>query len=79
VYVVRSAGIGENRRGLLSLALGLILPIAVFGVIAEIALPMTLLADVAMVLFFRRLWLKGTLTSDPGRLEPPESIPQPAQ
>jgi hypothetical protein len=79
VYVVRSAGIGENRKGLLSLALGLIIPIAVFGVIAEITLPMTLLADAAMVLFFRRLWKKGTLTSEPGKLEPRESIPQPAQ
>jgi len=78
VYVVRSAGISENRKGLLSLALGLILPIAVFGVIAEIALPMTLLANAAMVLFFRRLWMKGTLTSE-GNLEPPESIPQSAQ
>ena len=79
VYVVRRAGISENRKGLLSLSLGLILPIAVFGVIAEVALPLTLLADVAMVLFFRRLWLKGTLTGEPGELEPRESIPQPAQ
>ncbi len=74
VYVVRSAGVGENRKGLLSLALGLILPIAVFGVIGEIGLPMTLLADAAMVLFFRRLWRKGTSMREPGNLEPPRSI-----
>jgi hypothetical protein len=66
VYVVRSAGIGGNRKGLLSISLGLIIPIAVFGVIAEIALPMTLLADAALVLFFRRLWMNGTLTNEPG-------------
>jgi len=79
VYVVRSAGISENQRGLLSLAFGLILPLAVFGVIAEITLPMTLFADAAMVLFFRRVWMKGTLTREPGNLEPPKPIPQSAQ
>lgn len=79
VYIVPSAGIGENRKGLLSLALGLILPIAVFGVIAEITLPMTLLADAFMILFFRRLWMKGTLASETGSLEAPKSIPQSAQ
>ncbi|MDA4119931.1 MAG: hypothetical protein OK436_05030 [Thaumarchaeota archaeon] len=79
VYVVRSAGIGENRKGLLSLSLGLIIPIAVFGVVAEIALPMTLLADLAMVLFFRRLWMRGNPTSESGNLEPPKAIPQPTQ
>ncbi|MDA4125604.1 MAG: hypothetical protein OK452_00160 [Thaumarchaeota archaeon] len=73
VYVIRSAGISENRKGLLSLALGLILPIAVFGVVAEIALPMTLLADAVMILFFRRLWRKGALPSETGNLEAPKS------
>ena len=48
----------NRKRGMIALALGLIIPIAVFGVIAELALPMTLLADVALVLFFRRLWAK---------------------
>jgi hypothetical protein len=61
VYVTRRAGLGENRRGLLSLALGFILPIAVFGVIAEFVLPLTLLADAVMILFFRKLWRKDTL------------------
>jgi len=28
----------------------------VFGVVAELSLPMTLLADVVVILFFRRLW-----------------------
>jgi hypothetical protein len=50
----------NRERGMVALALGLIIPIAVFGVLAELALPMTLLADVALVLFFRRLWAKYT-------------------
>jgi hypothetical protein len=77
VYFTRRAGLGENRRGLLSLALGLILPIVVFGLIAEIALPLTLLADVAMILFFRWLWRKDTLPSGTVVPEAPKSI-QPA-
>jgi hypothetical protein len=50
----------NRERGMVALALGLITPIAVFGVLAELALPMTLLADVALILFFRRLWAKYT-------------------
>lgn len=74
VYVARRPGIGENRRGLLSLALGLIIPIIVFGVIAEIALPLTLLADAAAILFFRKLWRKDTLSSRPLVPEAPEPL-----
>ena len=48
----------NRKRGMVALALGLTMPIAFFGVIAELALPMTLLADVALGLFFRRLWAK---------------------
>ncbi len=58
VYVVRVMGSRHNERNLLAFALGLILPIAVFGVLAEIRLPLTLLADLVMVLFFRKLWRK---------------------
>jgi len=47
-----------NERGLVAFALGLLIPIAVLGVLAELALPMTLLADAAIFLFFRRLWSK---------------------
>jgi hypothetical protein len=50
----------DRKRGMVALALGLIIPIAVFGVLAELALPMTLFADVALVLFFRRLSAKYT-------------------
>jgi hypothetical protein len=58
-YVTRRSW-RNRKRGMLALALGLIIPIAVFGVLAELALPMTLLADVALVFFFRRLWAKYT-------------------
>ncbi len=51
-------GSRHNERNLLAFALGLILPIAAFGVLAEITLPLTLLADLVMVLFFRKLWRK---------------------
>ncbi|MGP8056763.1 MAG: hypothetical protein ACLP9K_04075 [Nitrososphaerales archaeon] len=58
VYVIRKVGAQGNERRLLSLSLGLMLPIATIGVAAELALPLTLLADLAMVLFFRKLWGK---------------------
>lgn len=51
----------NNQIGIIALALGLIIPIAVFGVLAELRLPMTLIADVAMILFFRWLWARYTL------------------
>jgi hypothetical protein len=55
VYVTRTDWTG-NPRGELALALGLLVPIAVFGVLAELSLPLTLLADVCLYAFFRRLW-----------------------
>jgi len=58
-YLTRRSWL-NRERGMVALALGLIIPIAVFGVLAELALPMTLLADVALVLFFRRLRAKYT-------------------
>jgi len=54
-YLARQ-GWRDNERGKLALSLGLLIPIMVFGVVAELSLPMTLLADVVVVLFFRRLW-----------------------
>jgi len=73
-YVTRRNGLGENRKGLLSLALGLIIPIAVFGVVAEIVLPMTLLADAVVVLFFRRLWRKDTMPIATANPEAPKFL-----
>lgn len=49
----------QNRaRGTIALGLGLLMPIMAFGVIAELALPLTILADLAVIVFFRRLWAK---------------------
>jgi hypothetical protein len=75
IYLTGLEGLGENRKGLLSFALGLILPIAVFGVVAEVVLPMTLLADLLMVLFFRRLWSEPTPPSETAIPEAPKSVP----
>ena len=55
IYILRSIGSKDNARQSTMLALGLILPIAVFGVIAEIALPLILFADLAFALFMRKL------------------------
>jgi hypothetical protein len=38
----------------------IIFPERVFGVLAELRLPMTLLGDLLMVLFIRKLWKKYT-------------------
>ncbi len=46
-------------RGVVSLASGLVIPIALFGFVSELSLPMTLLADAALALFFRSLWKGG--------------------
>jgi hypothetical protein len=46
----------DNAKGRLSLSLGLLIPIMVFGVVAELSLPLTLLADGAACLLFRELW-----------------------
>lgn len=54
-FVVISAA---NQRQETMLALGLILPIAVFGFIAEITLPVILLADLAYAFLFGKLLRK---------------------
>ncbi len=46
----------DNPRGILAFAIGLLIPIAALGFLSEVLVPFTLLADIAMVLFFRRLW-----------------------
>jgi len=55
IYILKSIGSKDNARQSIMLALGLILPIAVFGIIAEIALPLILFADLAFALFMRKL------------------------
>ena len=56
VGVLRAAGSRQNERTLIALALGLVVPIAVIGVISELPLSLTLLPDIAFVLFLRMLW-----------------------
>jgi hypothetical protein len=55
-YVLRVAGSAGNERNLVALAFGLVLPIEAFGVISEASLPVPLLADLAAVVFFFRLF-----------------------
>jgi hypothetical protein len=54
-YVARRSW-GGSWRSVTAFILGLLVPIMVFGVVAELALPMTLLADFTIIVFFRRLW-----------------------
>jgi len=54
VYLARVDWSDEQRT--VAFVLGLLIPLAVFGVLAELAFPMTLLADVALFLFIRWLW-----------------------
>ncbi len=68
IWVLRVIGSRGNERNLTGLAFGLVLPIAAFGVIAEVSLPVTLVADLVMVLFFRRLWrASGNIATDQAR------------
>ena len=57
-------GPGGSRGSVLAFALGLLVPIMVFGVVAELPLPMTVLADFAVFVFFRRLWASHGNTRD---------------
>lgn len=59
-YVLRVGGSSGNRLNLTAFAFGLVVPIAVFGVLAEASLPLVLVADSAMVAFFVRQ-LRGTV------------------
>ena len=57
--ILRSLGPSENRAGRTALAVGLVAPIMVFGIIASIAsTPLILAADAASALFLRRLFRK---------------------
>lgn len=55
VYVLRVGGAAGNGQNLAAFAFGLVIPIAVFGALAEASLPVVLLADAVMVAFFVRL------------------------
>ena len=55
-YVLRVVGSRDNGKILVAFSFGLILPIAAFGIISQAALPVPLLADLVMAVFFLRLF-----------------------
>jgi len=61
-------GSWRNGRNRVAFAFGLVIPIAVIGVLAEAPLPLTLVADAVMVAFFIKLWrgMPGEATGGPG-------------
>ncbi len=67
-WVLRSIGQDENERIKVALSFGMLVPIAVFGVLAELPFPVTLLADLLMVLFIRMLWRRSALRQKAGGL-----------
>lgn len=56
--VVRVIGTTANERQLVALASGALLPIAFVGVVAELPIPVTALADLAAAWFLWHLWRK---------------------
>ena len=52
VLVLRIVGQSNNERNLIALAVGLIIPIALFGIISEIHLPIILAGDLVAGIFF---------------------------
>jgi hypothetical protein len=58
VFVLRKIGRKDNERNLIALSIGLIIPIALFGVISEIGLPIIFVGDFIAGVFFWKLWKK---------------------
>ncbi|HUK79510.1 MAG TPA: hypothetical protein VLU91_02475 [Nitrososphaerales archaeon] len=56
LLALKVLGAERNRRNITGFTFGLILPIAAFGVISQASLPLVLVADVVMFMFFRKLW-----------------------
>lgn len=56
VYTLVVVGSRDNGRNLVAFAFGLVVPIAAFGLISEATLPLILVADLVMVVFFIRLF-----------------------
>jgi len=56
VSVLRFLGSTGSERNLIAFAAGLVVPIAAFGLISEISLPLALLPALAFVLFPKGLW-----------------------
>lgn len=64
VYLSRRAW-RDRPRGTVALAAGLLIPIMTIGVAAELALPLTIAADLAAFAFFSFLWNKYPSTTLP--------------
>jgi hypothetical protein len=75
--VMRVLGKRQNERVILSLSFGLIVPIAAIGVVAERALPLTLVADAVMVMFFMKVWRRYPVESaqEASGSEPTNRVP----
>jgi len=56
IFVLGVIGTSGNRRNMLAFSFGLLVPVATIGIAAELALPLTLLPDLAALLFFVSLW-----------------------
>jgi hypothetical protein len=56
IYVLRVVGRSNNERNLIALSAGLVSPLAVFGLVSQISLPLVLVVDIALFAFFRKLW-----------------------
>ncbi|MGA1975651.1 MAG: hypothetical protein ABSG92_08445 [Conexivisphaerales archaeon] len=67
-WILRNIGKAENERATIALSFGMLVPIAVFGFLAEFNFPMILLADLVMVLFFRMLWRRHASRQKAGGL-----------
>ena len=56
VIVLRTMGRHNNERNIIALSAGLVVPIAVFGLVSQISLPLSILVDAALFIFFYNLW-----------------------
>ena len=56
LVLLRASGAPPERQRLLAFVAGILAPIMLVGVLAELALPLTLVADVGAILFLRYLW-----------------------
>jgi hypothetical protein len=56
VYVLRVIGRTNNERNLIVLAAGLISPLAIFGIVSQISLPLVIVVDIELIAFFAKLW-----------------------
>lgn len=56
--LLHSLGSQANQGHKIALVLGLITPVICFGIIASLATPMIIVADLAFALFIRQLWRK---------------------